>query len=239
MDILKAKLKLLELHYKNKAPHLGSNLSCIDIIMNYHHNIMKPGDKFILSKGHSAAALYVTKWSLGELTDADLNTFYKDGSNLGGHVDGSGSLGHGLSIAAGWALFAKHGGSKKHFYCLCSDGDFQEGSTWEALSFIAHHQLTNITVLIDLNRRQGFGRVIDIIRPSPLVNRLKSYNLRVEEVMNYEQYPIDRVVIFYTTKGYGLSLLEDTFESHYHILTEKEYKHSIQELKEQYEEDIC
>ena len=166
------KLRLLKMHHSSNYGHLGGNFSCIDALMTLHHFIMKPEDRFILSKGHSAGALYATLWSLGKLNDADLETFSKDNSLLPGHPSGSGvpdllfstgSLGHGPSLAAGLALASKHQKNNRHIYCMCSDGEWQEGSCWEALAFSVHHQLNNLTILIDQNGLQGFGKTEEII----------------------------------------------------------------------------
>ena len=149
------KLKLLKMHYDSKCGHLGGNFSCIDALMTLHHLVIDPEDRFILSKGHSAGALYVTLWSLEKLKDSDLDTFCKDNTILPGHPSGTkipgllfptGSLGHGPSLAAGLAIAAKHTNSDHHIYCLCSDGEWQEGSCWEALAFSVHHQLNNLTI---------------------------------------------------------------------------------------------
>lgn len=111
-----AKLRLLKMHYDAKCGHIGGNFSCIDAMMTLHHRSMDPNDRFILSKGHSAGALYVTLWSLGKLTDQTLCTFCIDGTSLPGHPSGTGipnvlfstgSLGHGPSLAAGLALAAR------------------------------------------------------------------------------------------------------------------------------------
>src|ERR1700739_2162488 len=112
----KAKLRLLQMHYESRTGHIGGNLSCLDILMALGHNVLRPLDKFVLSKGNAAGSLYITLWSLGLLSDDDLKTFHKDGTRLSGHppVHGipeipfaTGSLGHGLSLAAGLALAKK------------------------------------------------------------------------------------------------------------------------------------
>src|SRR5665811_1364034 len=112
----RARLRLIEMHYRNRIGHLGGNLSAIDAMLVVNHELMQVKDRFVLSKGHSAGAYYVTLWSLGKLSDADLETFHKDGTRLAGHPPPSGipdiefatgSLGHGLSLAAGLAKAAQ------------------------------------------------------------------------------------------------------------------------------------
>src|ERR1022692_1737015 len=148
--LLKAKLRLLQMHYESGVGHIGGNLSCFDILMALYHNVLGPLDRFVLSKGHSAGALYVTLWSLGLLSDDDLKTFHKDGTRLSGHppfrgipeiLFATGSLGHGLSLAAGLALAKKLKGEKGRLFCLASDGEWNEGSNWEALIFSHQHRL--------------------------------------------------------------------------------------------------
>ena len=142
-----AKLRLLKMHYDSNCGHLGGNFSCIDALMTLYHLAMTPSDRFILSKGHSAGALYITLWSMGKLNDSDLKTFCKDNTRLPGHPCGpgipglrfsTGSSGHGPSLAAGIALALRHKNSSNRVYCLCSDGEWQEGSGWEALVWLMH-----------------------------------------------------------------------------------------------------
>src|SRR5580704_17718318 len=174
--LLKARLRLLQMHFESGVGHIGGNLSCLDILMALYHNVLGPNDRFVLSKGHSAGALYVTLWSLGILSDDDRKTFHKDGTRLSGHppVRGipeipfaTGSLGHGLSLSAGLALAKKLKGEKGRIYCLTSDGEWNEGSNWEALIFIRQHRL-NVTLIVDANGLQGFGKTSDIADLSPL-----------------------------------------------------------------------
>ena len=138
------------MHYESRVGHLGGNLSALDALMTLHHHVMEHADTFILSKGHAAGALYITLWSLGLLRDEELETFHADGTLLAGHpVPGwseriafaTGSLGHGFPVALGMALARHLNGEPGHVYCLTSDGEWQEGATWEALIFWAHRRL--------------------------------------------------------------------------------------------------
>ena len=169
--VRKAKLRLLRLHHEKKVGHIGGNLSALDSILFLYHNVLKENDIFVLSKGHSAGALYVALWSVGRVSDTDLESFHQDGSRLAGHpVCGwspeipfsTGSLGHGLSLAAGIALGKKMKNEAGKVFCLLSDGEWEEGSTWEALIFIAHRRMNNLTLLVDANGLQGFGKTMDI-----------------------------------------------------------------------------
>lgn len=244
-----AKLRLLKMHLNANYGHLGGNISCIDALMTLHHLIIKPADRFILSKGHSAGALYVTLWSLGKLTDSDLDTFSKDNTLLPGHPSGAGipdllfstgSLGHGPSLAAGLALASKHQKTDRHIYCLCSDGEWQEGSCWEALAFSIHHRLDNLTIIIDQNGLQGFGRTEEVISCCDLTSRISSFGAHVQRINghNYSEIKASlenkssmqpNLLILNTIKGKGLHF-EGEMESHYLPLSEEHYREAYSKI---------
>jgi transketolase len=207
-------------------------------------------DKFILSKGHSAGALYIMLWSLGRLSDEALKKFHKDDTLLAGHPPASGieeilfatgSLGHGLSLAAGTALSMRLKKQKGGVYCLTSDGEWQEGSTWEALIFAAHHGLHNLTILVDHNKLQGLGGTHDVASMSPLAEKISGFNLDVQSIDGHDlvairaalDKPADRcrIIILETTKGRGVRFMENCMESHYLVLKEDQYRQAIQELE--------
>jgi transketolase len=231
------------MHYQSNCGHIGGNLSCLDAMITLHHNVMQPDDRFILSKGHSAGALYVTLWSLGKLSDSDLETFSKDNTFLPGHPSGTGipdllfstgSLGHGPSLAAGLALAAKYKKSDRQIYCLCSDGEWQEGSCWEALAFSVHHQLNNLTIIIDQNGLQGFGKTEEVISCSDLTPRISSFGVHIQRSDGHNCAEIEKslknkslkkpnVVILDTIKGKDLHF-EGKMDSHYLPLSEEQYR---------------
>lgn len=233
-DLRLARRKLIQMHLDSRVGHLGGNLSCLDIIMLIYHEFLDVGDQFILSKGHSAGALYVTLNSLGLMSDSDLSTFHMDGTCLAAHpvanlveqiLFSTGSLGHGLSLAAGVAMAWKLQEKSHKIYCLLSDGEWQEGSTWEALIFASHHNLSNLTVVIDQNGLQGFGRVSDISSMHELAQRLAPFNALIlkanghdlsemRQVLNMQSDTL-KIVICETIKGYGVSDFEGKMESHY------------------------
>jgi transketolase len=244
-----AKLRLLRMHRESNCGHLGGNFSCIDALMALYHFAIKPDDHFILSKGHSAGALYVTLWSLGRLTESDLETFSRDNTLLPGHPSGAGipgllfstgSLGHGPSLAAGLAVAAKHRNSDRCIFCLCSDGEWQEGSCWEALTFAVHHRLDNLTIIIDQNGLQGFGKTEDVISCADLTSRLASFGASVQRIDGHqpgqllktlESRPSEKplMVILDTVKGKGLHF-EGQMESHYLPLSEEQYRAACAQL---------
>lgn len=245
--IQRAKKRLLEMHYARKVGHIGGNLSVLDSMMVLHHDLMKPEDRFVLSKGHSAGALYITLWSIGRLSDEDLNTFHADNTTLAGHPMtnwmpeipfSTGSLGHGFSLAAGLALGRQLTNTPGHVYCITSDGEWQEGSNWEALIFFAHHKLTNLTLLIDFNGLQGFGTTHEVASMSALAEKITAFNIKVVQVDGHNPEMIKiaiqetpgGVVILNTIKGSGVSFMENRMEWHYLPMNTEQYQQAIIEV---------
>jgi transketolase len=237
-----ARRRLLQMHWHSGAGHLGGNLSALDAMMLLHHELIGPQDRFVLSKGHSAGAYYVTLWSRGLLTDADLDSFHRDDTRLAGHPPASGlppilfstgSLGHGLSLAAGLALAAQLQGRVRRVFCLTSDGEWQEGSTFEALIFAAHNSLANLTILVDHNGLQAFGSTAAVASMDPLGARLAGFDVDIRECDGHDieslraaltpqgNRPV--VVIMRTIKGRGVPGLEGRMESHYLPLDKTTY----------------
>lgn len=171
----------LKMHFENQSGHIGTGLSSIDLLTYLYAHVIGAQDRFILSKGHGASALYATLNHFGILPDEKLATYYKDGTLLPAHPApgawdaipaATGSLGHGLSIGAGMAYAWKYLDQKPgRVVCLLSDGECNEGSTWEAALFAAHHQLHNLTVIIDMNGLQGFGRTEDVMNMAPFAEK--------------------------------------------------------------------
>ncbi|HWB62420.1 MAG TPA: 1-deoxy-D-xylulose-5-phosphate synthase N-terminal domain-containing protein, partial [Chitinophagales bacterium] len=152
------KKRFLGMYKAANAGHVGSSLSVAEVITFVRFGWMKDNDEIILSKGHAAASLYSMLAEEGLLSEADIQTFYRNNTYLAAHppvnkIKGvpfaTGSLGHGLSIAAGLGIAQKLKKSDKHIFCITSDGEINEGSTWEAALFIAHHNLKNVVWLID------------------------------------------------------------------------------------------
>lgn len=241
--------RLLQMHHESGVGHIGGNLSAIDVLALLFNEHMAAEDAFVLSKGHSAGALYVALWSAGKLKDEDLRTFHRDGTLLAGHppargiaeiMFATGSLGHGLSLAAGTALAKRLKGESGHTFCLTSDGEWQEGSTWEALIFAAHRKLGNLTVLVDHNGLQGFGGTHDVASMHPLQERLEGFDVDLQVVPGHDldamrtalAKPSDqlRIIVLETTKGKGVSFMEDRMEWHYLPLKEPHYALAIEEL---------
>lgn len=241
--------RLLRMHYESGVGHIGGNLSCLDAMLVTFHDHLRPDDHFVLSKGHSAGALYATLWSLGHLDDDDLGTFHRDGTVLAGHPPASGvpriefatgSLGHGVSLAAGLALSTRFTNDDARAICLCSDGEWQEGSTWEGLIFAAHHRLSNLTIMIDRNGLQGFGTTADVASMAPLTTRLRGFDVTVLSIDGHDltairtalDAPTDtvKVIVLDTVKGHGVSFMENRMEWHYEPLTRELLDRAIAEL---------
>ena len=249
-DLRTFRKRLLQMHFESGVGHIGGNLSALDAMAVVFHEFLGQEDQFILSKGHSAGALYIALWSRGLLTDADLKLFHKDGTRLAGHPPASGipaipfatgSLGHGLSLAAGTALARRLGNRSGDVYCLTSDGEWQEGSTWEALIFATHHRLSNLKILVDHNGLQGFGTTDEVASMKPLDEKLHGFDIDLVRVPGHDLDAIrealaepsarPRLVLLDTTKGHGIEFMHDKMEWHYLPLKEEEYLRAIHELE--------
>jgi transketolase len=250
--LLSAKLRLLRMHFEAGVGHIGGNLSSIDILMCLYHQMLEPDDAFVLSKGHAAGALYVTLWSKGGLTDDDLVTFHRDATRLSGHppcngVPGilfaTGSLGHGPSLASGIAL-AKHlRGEPGRVFCLTSDGEWNEGSCWEALIFAKHHALSNLTLIVDLNGLQGFGTTKEVANLDSLAEKFRGFGWHVREVEGHDVVALHSaltqctdvngpcVVVAKTIKGNGVSFMEGRMDSHYLPMDRAKYDRAVHDLQ--------
>jgi transketolase len=251
-DLRIARQRLLKMHYESGVGHIGGDLSCLDAMMVVFHEYLREEDQFILSKGHSAGALYTTLWSVGRLDDSDLESFHCDDTLLAGHPPAggipeipfaTGSLGHGVSLAAGTALAFRLKGSDARVVCLTSDGEWQEGSTWEGLIFAAHHQLNNLTILVDRNGLQGFGSTTDVAGMSPLWQPWQGFDVDVDVIDGHDAAAIRaalsspserlRVIVLRTVKGHGVSFMENEMKWHYLPLTAELYEQAIDEIGRQ------
>jgi len=224
------------------AGHVGSSLSCLEMLVFIKFQLMKPQDEFILSKGHAAALLYSTLAEEGVISENDISLFYKNATSLPAHppvnkIKGipfaTGSLGHGLSLAAGFGLANKLKKISRKIYCITSDGELNEGSTWEAALFIAHHCLKEVVWFIDRNQLQGFGRTEDTLKLEPLGKKLESFGFQVVTADGHDFNDLEKVlslfkneqplaVICNTIKGKDLTL-QDTVDCHYLPLTDADF----------------
>ena len=213
---------------------------------------MENRDRFVLSKGHTAPGLYSTLAQRGYFPVEELTTLRKFGSRLQGHpcmnetpgVDmSSGSLGQGLSVAVGMALSAKLDNKDFRVYTLCGDGEIQEGQIWEASMFAGAHKLNNLTVIVDNNGLQIDGRVDDVCSVYPIADKFKAFNFNVVEIDGHDFDQIrdafkqaeacttmPTAIIMKTTKGKGVSFMEDQAGWHGKAPNDEEFEQAIKEI---------
>jgi transketolase len=238
--------RVIKMYKEANAGHVGCSLSCLEMITFIKFQLMKECDEFILSKGHAAALLYSVLAEEGLIPEKEIDTFYKNGTYLSAHppvnkIKGipfaTGSLGHGLSLAAGFGLANKLKKQDKNVFCITSDGELNEGSTWEAALFISHHNLKNIFWFIDRNYIQGFGRTEDTLKLDPLDKKLESFGFQVVTAEGHDFDSLKRsfsefqdqrplALICNTIKGKDLKL-QDTVDCHYLPLTDEEFSELI------------
>jgi transketolase len=250
-QIRAARLRLLRMHFESGVGHIGGNLSALDILLCLYHEVLTPGDRFVLSKGHAAGAMYVTLWSAGLIDEVELTTFHKDNTRLSGHppadaipevLFATGSLGHGQGLAAGLALANRLKKVVGRVFCLTSDGEWNEGSSWESLIFVAHQRLTNLTFIVDANGLQGFGSTREVANLDPLAEKFRTFGLETVEIDGHDHGAITRVlnsaqsrprvIVARTVKGSGVSFMADRMEWHYLPLKPEQYEQAVRELSE-------
>ena len=246
------------LHIANLAgsPHIGSALSCTDILTTLYFDILnledyENRDLFILSKAHSAMALYATLHQKELLSKKDMEGYYQNNGTLPAHTDkdtnpyieiSAGSLGHGLPMALGMAHSLKLKKSDRKVYVLMGDGESQEGSVWEAAMLAPHLKLDNLTVFIDRNNLQGYGRASEILSYEPIDKKFEAFNWEVLRVDGHDQKAIKKatefktnkpkMIICDTIKGKGVSFMEDKLIWHYYIVTDEIKEKAVKELEE-------
>lgn len=249
---LQAKRRLLRMHFEAGVGHIGGNLSALDLLLLLYGETLGPEDAFVLSKGHAAGALYVALWWVGALSEAELETFHRDGTRLSAHppcrgispiLFATGSLGHGPGLAAGLALAKRLQRAPGRIFCLTSDGEWNEGSCWESLIFAKHHGLSNLTLIVDVNGLQGFGTTAEVADLAPLADKFRAFGWQVREVDGHDLGEIRRalvndpavaaptIILASTRKGCGISFMEGRMEWHYLPLTEPLYTQAIDELE--------
>jgi len=253
--------KVIEMSYKSRASHLGSSLSCVDILVAIYWAVLtidpsNPSDpdrdRFILSKGHAASAIYTTLAFRGFFSHAILDSYATAGSCLEEHpgpiyVPGieaaTGSLGHGLSIGIGMALSSRIQKQSYKTFVLLGDGECNEGSVWEAAMFASAHSLKNLIAIIDFNKWQATGRSCEIMALQPFKEKWKSFGWNSYEIDGHDMntlvnklrdisYKNDKptAVVAHTIKGKGVSFMEDDNNWHYRIPTQEEVIMSKKEL---------
>lgn len=239
--------------------HIGGDLSVVDILATLFGAVLAvdpqcPGwvnrDRFILSKGHCAAALYATLASCGFFPRAELAAFMSPLSALNGHPNrtkvpgvetNTGPLGHGLPVGVGCAIAAKLTGARYRTIVVLGDGELQEGSNWEAAMAAGHHQLSALTAVVDRNRLQQGARTEETNGLHPLADKWRSFGWEVREVDGHDHLALLRTfaaldtgkpvaVIAHTTKGKGVSFMEDRVEWHHKVPSDEQVQAALTEL---------
>ena len=270
MGINPTQIRRIVLEHSKRANvgHIGSAMCVADILAVLYGEILEipapaapDRDRFVLSKGHAALALYATLALRGFIERAALDTYCGDDTRLAVHPEiglpgvdfCSGSLGHGLSMATGAALAARMQSSRRRVYCLISDAECNEGSTWEAAMFAAHHRLTNLTVIVDENGQQAFGLTRDVMEQTNLGDRWAAFGWEVLRVDGHDTRALaaalrprgaerPRAVMAQTVLGKGVSFMEEghaitqthisknRINWHYLPMSDAEYAQALAEL---------
>ncbi len=250
----------LRMTHHGKSGHVGSMLSMTEIVVVLYERILNVNpadpkwpdrDRMILSKGHGGGALYAVLAEKGFFPKEWLMTYYCDQGKLMGHIShhvpgvefSTGSLGHGLPVAVGMAIAARYRGKKHRIFCVVSDGDINEGSTWEAIFFAAQHHLDNLTVILDYNKIQALGFTKDVLNLEPLADKLALSHWSVREVNGHDVAQLEKTlfqlpfetgkpswIIAHTVKGKGVSFLENTVACHYGSVNDEQLARALHEL---------
>ncbi|MBQ8911322.1 MAG: transketolase [Clostridia bacterium] len=261
----KVRLGIIEGTYNAGSGHPGGSLSCADILTYLYFEEMnirpeepafEDRDRFVLSKGHAAPALYAALANRGYFPVEDLKTLRKIDSHLQGHPDmnktpgvdiSTGSLGIGLSNACGMAIAAKLQGKSYRVYAVTGDGEIQEGQIWEAAMFASHYTLDTLIVYVDANGLQIDGRTTDVLSPEPIDKRFEAFGWDVQRINGHDFEEIERAtkaaktvtgkpcaIICDTVKGKGVSFMEDKAGWHGVAPKKDEYEQAVKELTEAY-----
>lgn len=258
--------KVLKYIYNAKAGHTGGSLSILDILNVLYNDVMNVSpenfhsndrDRFIQSKGHSVEALYVVLADKGFFPEEDLFTLCQYNSPYIGHPTKSipgieqntGGLGHGLPICAGTALAAKKDNSQVKVFTILGDGEMAEGSNWEAMMFAAHYNLDNLCAILDYNKLQITAANEDVLGLEPIDKKLEAFGWAVKHVdgHNIEKLsqtlkglPLEKgkpsFIIAHTTKGKGISYMENVLKWHHGVPSEEQYQLAMTELDKQLQE---
>jgi len=256
------RLRVLEMICRAKSSHIGSVFSVVDILAVLYNQVLRldtahpnwpDRDRFILSKGHACAGLYAALAERGFFPVSWLDEFFTNGGRLAGHAThwgvpgievSSGSLGHGLSLGCGMALAGKRDHLSYRVFVMLSDGECDEGSTWEAALFAPHHGLDNLVAIVDYNKIQSFGRTAEVLNLDPFAAKWESFGWSVSEIDGHDHFAIEQALshiprpngkptclIAHTVKGKGVSFMEDKVLWHYRCPDAEERLLALAELE--------
>lgn len=254
------RIQALQMVHRAKASHIGSALSICDIVAVLYGQVLRldprqpaspQRDRFILSKGHACVAIYAALAETGFFPTDDLLKYGQDYSDLMNHIShkvagvefSTGSLGHGLPFGTGKALAAKRTKQDWRTAVLLSDGELGEGSNWEALMFAAHHGLDNLIAIIDYNKLQSLTTVDKTLRVEPLAAKARAFGWSVREVDGHDHAALTAALgalpwepgkpsflIAHTTKGKGVSFMENSIDWHYKSPSAEQLAQALGEL---------
>lgn len=250
---------------RGKSSHIGSILSIADILAALYGKVLnhqpqnpkwEARDRFILSKGHAGAGVYATLAECGYFDPELLKQHCQNGSKLSGHVShigipgvelSTGSLGHGLSVGVGMAYAAKLDNKKHRVYTLLSDGEWDEGTNWEAVIFASHHELSNLIAIIDYNKIQSLAPVSETLNLEPFAAKFSAFGWNVFEADGHDHDDLiakldvqlgnvsaPTAIIANTVKGKGVSFMEHQVLWHYRTPQDEEFEAAMSELEERY-----
>ncbi len=250
----------VQMVHRVNASHVGGGLSMADLLAVLYEDVLRvhpaeprhpDRDRFILSKGHTCAALYATLALKGFFPVEELQEFGRDGSRLMTHIShkvpgvefSTGSLGHGLGFACGKALAAKRQKKDWRTFVMLSDGELDEGSNWEAILFAPHHRLDNLVAIVDYNKIQSLGNVKDVLDLAPLADKFRAFNWAVKEIDGHDHEAIGAALmklpfepgkpgclIAHTVKGKGVDFMEDKLLWHYRTPDAGQVKSALSQL---------
>ncbi len=251
----------LQMVHRAKASHIGSALSICDIVAVLYGQVLRldpkqpnapQRDRFILSKGHACVAVYAALAETGFFPIDDLLKYGQDHSVLMNHIShkvagvefSTGSLGHGLPFGTGKALAAKRSRQDWRTFVLLSDGELGEGSNWEAMMFAAHHQLDNLVAIVDYNKLQSLTTVDKTLRVEPLADKARAFGWAVREVDGHDHTSMSDLLgtspwedekpsflIAHTTKGKGVSFMENSVDWHYKSPSADQLVQALEEIR--------
>ncbi|MDD5145571.1 MAG: transketolase [Candidatus Pacebacteria bacterium] len=233
----KIRQNILKASFEAVAGHIGSSLSCVEILVSLYFKILKRGDVFLFSKASGACALYAVLAEKGIINPKKVSNYLKRyplaSKEIPGVIWSGGSLGHGFPVAVGLAFADK----KRKVFCLVSDGELDEGTTWESALFANHQNLNNLTVIIDRNMLQACGSTEKIVKLEPLKEKWEAFGWEAKEINGHSFSKLEQalnakhkkplVIIAKTIKGKGVSFMENNYEWHYKNLTPELYETAI------------
>ncbi|KDR89914.1 transketolase [Agrobacterium sp. TS43] len=254
------RLRDVQAVFEAGAGHVGGEMSAIDIMTALYFRVLRiwpddpknpARDRFVLSKGHTACALYVTLAKRGFIPEEEISTFLQPNSRLNGHPNcnkvpgvetNTGPLGHGLPVAVGMAKAAKLSGADYHTYVMTGDGEMQEGSNWEAIMSAAQFGLNNLTLIVDHNRFQQGAALSETNDVAPLRPKLEAFGWEVSEINGNTMAEVvpalehrgnrPHCIVAHTNKGHGISFMQDRVDWHHKVPSREQYEIAVKELSE-------